>query len=121
MEEAINAGKRRHFLIDGFPRNRDNLEGWHQVIGDWATVEFVLFFDCPEHVMEQRLLKRGETSGRTDDNIESIKKRFATYLESTMPVIEHYGSQGKTNKINSIHPPDAVYSEVHKLFKAYPW
>ena len=35
---------------------------------------FVLFFDCPEEVMQQRLLKRGENSGRTDDNIESIKR-----------------------------------------------
>jgi thymidylate kinase len=36
--------------------------------------EFVLFFDCPEAVMEQRLLSRQE--GRTDDNIETIRKRF---------------------------------------------
>jgi len=36
--------------------------------------EFVLFFDCPEAVMEKRLL--GRQQGRTDDNIESIKKRF---------------------------------------------
>lgn len=36
--------------------------------------DFVLFLDCPEDVMEKRLLGRQE--GRTDDNIESIKKRF---------------------------------------------
>lgn len=36
--------------------------------------DFVLFLDCPEEVMEKRLLGRQE--GRTDDNIESIKKRF---------------------------------------------
>lgn len=36
--------------------------------------EFVLFFDCPEEVMEQRLMGRNE--GRTDDNIETIRKRF---------------------------------------------
>ena len=46
-----------------------------KVMGDFVSVEFVLFFDCPEAVMESRLLKRGETSGRSDDNIESIKKR----------------------------------------------
>ncbi len=33
--------------------------------------KFTLFFDCPEQEMLKRLLKRGETSGRTDDNIES--------------------------------------------------
>lgn len=44
-------------------------------MGNSAEIDFVLFFDCSESVMEQRLLKRGETSGRTDDNIESIRKR----------------------------------------------
>ena len=36
---------------------------------------FVLYFECPETEMERRLLKRGETSGRVDDNIDSIRKR----------------------------------------------
>jgi hypothetical protein len=36
----------------------------------------VLFFDCPEEEMEKRLLKRGETSGRADDNADTIRKRF---------------------------------------------
>lgn len=40
--------------------------------------DFVLFLDCPEEVMEKRLLGRQE--GRTDDNIESIKKRFRVSL-----------------------------------------
>lgn len=44
-------------------------------VGDWADVKFVLTFDCPEDVMLQRLLERGKTSGRSDDNIESIRKR----------------------------------------------
>ena len=39
---------------------------------------FVLFFDCPEDVLEARLLNRGE--GRADDNVETIKKRFKTYV-----------------------------------------
>ena len=38
---------------------------------------FVLYFECPESEMERRLLKRGETSGRVDDNIDSIRKRYA--------------------------------------------
>lgn len=63
------------FLIDGFPRNKDNLDGWNRVMKDHADVQFVLFFDCPEDIMEARLLERGKTSGRSDDNIESIKKR----------------------------------------------
>ena len=39
----------------------------------------VLFFDCPLETMEERLLSRGKTSGRSDDNAETIKKRFKTF------------------------------------------
>lgn len=38
------------FLIDGFPRNEDNLQGWNTAMGDKADVKFVLFFDCSEEV-----------------------------------------------------------------------
>ena len=40
-----------------------------------AEVLFLLFLDCPQDVMLDRLLERGKTSGRVDDNPESIKKR----------------------------------------------
>ena len=64
--------------------------------------DFVLFFECSEEIMEERLLRRGETSGRADDNAESIKKRFQTYLEKTMPVIEHYEKSNKVKKVRDL-------------------
>jgi UMP-CMP kinase len=60
---------------------------------------FVLYFECPEEVMLKRLLKRGETSGRVDDNVESIKKRFKTFHETSFPVIKHYEALGKVRKV----------------------
>jgi UMP-CMP kinase len=76
-----------NFLIDGFPRNKDNLDGWNAVMAGFANVRFCLYFDCPEAVMEARLLERGKTSGRADDNIASIKKRylFASTDSSSIP------------------------------------
>lgn len=50
----------------------------------------VLAFDCPEEVMRERLLARGQTSGRADDNEETIVKRFRTFVEQSKPVIERY-------------------------------
>jgi len=120
MELNISQGK-YNFLVDGFPRNHDNLEGWHRVMGDFAIVAFVLFFDCPEDVMEQRLLKRGETSGRTDDNIDSIRKRFKTYVESTKPIIDQFTAEGKCHKVLATQSVDKVYADVKKIFQGYQW
>lgn len=73
---------------------------------------FVLFFDCPEEVMQQRLLKRGETSGRADDNAESIKKRFRTFVETSMPVVDMFDKQGRVVKVSAVKTPADVYLEV---------
>lgn len=93
MEAARDRAGSTHFLIDGFPRNFDNVQGWEELMQEVADVEAVLAIDCPEDVLIERLLKRGETSGRTDDNVETIRKRFHTYNEATRPVIAYY--QGK--------------------------
>ena len=45
----------------------------------------MLFYDCPEEAMEARLLERGLTSGRSDDNLESIRKRFRTFKAESTP------------------------------------
>ena len=70
----------------------------------------------PPQTLEARLLKRGETSGRSDDNIESIRKRFHTFVEQTMPVKEHYEAKGNLKLIHSAKPIDEVYAEVKALF-----
>jgi len=85
-------------------------------MGSYAHVRLVLFFDCPEKVMEGRLLERGKTSGRTDDNAESIRKRFKTYMDETMPVIESFDKQSKVRKINAEPPEEQVFGEVRKHF-----
>ena len=61
-EFRIN-GSTGRYLLDGFPRNNENLDFWHKIIGNQADVEFLLFFDCPSDILEKRLIKRGETSG----------------------------------------------------------
>jgi hypothetical protein len=50
----------------------------------------VLFLECPEDVLEARLLLRGLSSGRSDDNLESARKRFKTYVETTLPVVKYF-------------------------------
>jgi len=108
---AEDASKTR-FLVDGFPRNTNNLSGWQQVVGDSAQVGGVLFYDCSEETMEARLLERGKTSGRSDDNIESIRKRFKTYTLETAPIIAYYDHQSLVHKIDGARPVEAVSADT---------
>lgn len=65
--------------------------------------DFVLSFECSEEVMRERILKRAETSGRVDDNEDSIKRRFVTFQEKTLPVIEHYEKISKAHRVGRIY------------------
>lgn len=49
--QAMKDSGKQDFLIDGFPRNENNLQGWTEAMEDKADVKFVLFFDCPEEVI----------------------------------------------------------------------
>ena len=84
------------FLIDGFPRALDQAVAFEEQI---EKCKFVLAFECPEEVLVERLLKRGETSGRVDDNIETVKKRFKTFMDVSLPVIQYFEEQGRCIKV----------------------
>lgn len=62
--------------------------------------------------MTERLINRGKTSGRADDNEESIKKRFKTFVETSMPVVEYFEKDGKVMKIKATKSPEDIYEEV---------
>ncbi|KAL1844267.1 hypothetical protein VTJ49DRAFT_2324 [Mycothermus thermophilus] len=118
MRETLdkNRNKKARFLIDGFPRKMDQALKFEEVV---CPAKLVLFYDCPEKVMEGRLLERGKTSGRADDNAESIRKRFRTFVETSMPVVRHYEAEGRVVKVDATPSPDHVYADTReKLRKA---
>lgn len=60
--------------------------------------------------MTKRLLKRGETSGRVDDNEETIKKRLDTYYKATEPVIAFYEKRGIVRKVRPLQAKEVLGS-----------
>ncbi|KAI9778668.1 MAG: bifunctional uridylate/adenylate kinase [Candelina submexicana] len=99
------------FLVDGFPRKMDQAIKFEESV---CPSKFTLFFDCPEDEMLKRLINRGKTSGRADDNEESIKKRFRTFIETSMPVVDYFEKQGKVVRVMATKGPDEIYEEVKK-------
>lgn len=114
--ESHTAGGRSQFLIDGFPRNVDNLQAWKAIMGAYVELLFVLYFDCTEATMRQRVLKRGESSGRVDDNEEALQKRFLTYTTQSRPVIARYEATARAVLIDANADEEHVWQEVRKVF-----
>ena len=100
-------------LIDGFPRAVDQAQLFEASLG---RCQFMLWFDCDEATMEKRLLKRGETSGRADDNAASIKKRFRTFVEVSKPVLELFQRDGRARVVDATRDTDVVFADVCRVF-----
>ncbi|XP_050383344.1 UMP-CMP kinase 4-like [Argentina anserina] len=112
LERAMLESGNDKFLIDGFPRNEENRAAFEDVTK--IVPSFVLYFDCSEEEMERRLLSRNQ--GREDDNVETIRKRFKVFLESTQKVLEYYNSQGKVRKVDAGRPIEEVFESVKCIF-----
>lgn len=117
LEKAMTESGKDKFLIDGFPRNQNNLDGWNNVVANKIDLQFVLFFDCPLDVCLERCIKRGASgSGRTDDNEESLKKRCGVYINETRPIIEHYEKDNLVKRIDASKTESEVFDEVKQIF-----
>ncbi|KAL3093843.1 hypothetical protein niasHS_004213 [Heterodera schachtii] len=95
------------FLIDGYPREVTQGERFEQEI---QSPVLVIYFEASDETLVKRLMGRG----RSDDNVETIKNRLHTFVESTKPVVDHYGKQGKLVKIAAEGSVDNIFAEVCK-------
>ncbi|XP_061118499.1 adenylate kinase isoenzyme 1 [Conger conger] len=113
IKEAMiaKADVSKGYLIDGYPREVKQGEEFEKKIG---PPSLLLYIDAKSETMVKRLMKRGETSGRADDNEETIKKRLDLYYKATEPVIAFYEGRGIVRKINSEGSVDDVFSNVAK-------
>ncbi len=116
MKKAIekNGWDQKKYLIDGFPRNKENLDIWQRILGEEINVPFILFLEANEDAMIERILERAKTSGRDDDNMESLKKRFGVFNNETIPVVEYFDKLGKVRRVQAIGTIDSVFEEVKK-------
>lgn len=120
LENAMIASGKNKFLIDGFPRNQDNLDGWNKRVADKVELVMVLYFNCPLEVCTERCLSRGAAgSGRSDDNIESLHKRFRTYTSETKPIIDYYKSKQLVQEVDSTKSTTEVFENVKGILNNF--
>jgi adenylate kinase len=107
------------FLFDGFPRTIAQAEQLDKTL-DWkkTNISQVLALEVDEEELVKRLVKRGETSGRSDDtNEEVIRKRFSVYKEETEPVAQYYAEQDKLERIKGVGTIDDIFETLSSRIK----
>ena len=96
-------------IFDGFPRTIPQAEALKQMLAERGSeVAAMLELDVPEEMLMERLINRGKTSGRADDNAETIKKRLDVYNSQTAPLIEWYDKEGLCNAVKGYGPLEEI-------------
>ncbi len=102
IENKLNANSSAAgFVFDGFPRTVKQAEALDELLAKRnIPIKVVLSLYVSEEELTRRILKRGATSGRTDDQNETIvKNRVAEYRTKTEPLAKYYEAQGKLRQI----------------------
>lgn len=102
------------FLFDGFPRTAAQAQALDKLLALRKTsITKVIALEVSEEELVDRLLKRGATSGRTDDTDESIiRKRFSVYKNETEPVAEHYKALNRFEAIAGEGSVDDIFAAI---------
>lgn len=106
------------FLFDGFPRTLIQayiLEGL--MIKLHTSLTALINLEVPNQISIERLLNRGKTSGRSDDNETVIRQRLREYEEKTLPVLQFYGEKGICHSLDATQPVEEVNKEILSIIQ----
>ncbi|WP_321479312.1 adenylate kinase [uncultured Bacteroides sp.] len=105
-------------IFDGFPRTIAQAGALKQMLADRGqAVSVMLDLEVPEDELMTRLIKRGQESGRADDNEETIKKRLHVYHSQTSPLIDWYKNEGIYQHINGLGTMDGIFADICKAIE----
>lgn len=103
-------------IFDGFPRTIPQAEALKKMLAQRGTeVSAVLQLEVPEEMLTERLLNRGKTSGRADDNAETIRKRLEVYHSQTAPLAAWYAAEGKLHAIKGYGALEEINAALCKV------
>lgn len=103
------------FILDGFPRTVAQAEALDRLLAKLGCkLERCIALTVDPEELVQRLLKRAELEGRSDDTEEAIRTRMAEYQEKTAPLVEHYRRQGVLAEVDGMGDVDEVTRRLER-------
>ena len=103
------------FIFDGFPRTlAQGIELGEMLSNNDTEISVVLSLEVHDEELVDRLLKRGQISGRSDDNRETIESRLKVYYNQTSPLKDFYDNQGKLKIIEGVGTVEDIFKSVEK-------
>jgi adenylate kinase len=113
--------KTNGFVFDGFPRTNTQAEELDLMLSEKGlSITQLIALEVEYNELVDRLMKRGQVSGRSDDqNIDVIKNRITVYNENTRSVMDYYKNQNKYCGINGMGTIDEIFERICKAINGY--
>ena len=104
------------FIFDGFPRTVEQARELRKALTDMdERVSVMISLDVPREELVSRLLKRGQETGRSDDNMETINNRIDVYEKQTIPVTYYYDKMHKHVPVDGTGTIDKIFERIVKV------
>ena len=102
------------FIFDGFPRTNHQAVALDELMTEInQNISGLIALEVDQEEIVSRILNRGKSSGRADDNDESIiRNRIKVYSEETAPVFDYYASQGKTHRLIGSGTIEEIFDQI---------
>ncbi|ADQ80477.1 Adenylate kinase [Paludibacter propionicigenes WB4] len=103
-------------ILDGFPRTVAQAEALQTMLSNSGKeISTLLDLSVEKDELIDRLLKRGQTSGRSDDNLETIQKRLEVYELQTAPVSDFYKKLGKYAAVDGMGSVEEIFGRIASI------
>ena len=103
-------------IFDGFPRTIPQAEALKKMLGERGhRIAAMIELDVPEDILMDRLIKRGQQSGRSEDNEETSKKRLGVYHNQTAPLIEWYQKEGLHHHVKGFGELQEIFADIKQV------
>ena len=117
LQKEITKYEDSTILLDGFPRNMENLREWEKCIGN--NLKCVILIECNEEMLFERLASREIMECRMDDSKEVLITRLNSFHKETRPVIDYYKDRGILHIINGETTKYYLAQNVLNILKCY--
>ena len=120
LENKLNfLNSSKGVIFDGFPRTVAQAQALKEMLAKRGErIDVMLNLEVERQELIARLLKRGETSGRSDDNLETIEKRIAVYEAQTAPVMDFYKAEGSYHGIQGVGSVAEIFERIKEAISA---
>lgn len=116
VRETLAAAPELRFLLDGFPRTPAQAAALDALLAELGTqVTAAIALEADDEELVQRLLRRAELEGRSDDNEATVRNRMEVYRRQTQPLLEYYEGRGALKRVDGIGSIEEIQARIREV------